>query len=65
MNLKYNIKKQLVETKDKKSRLLQESKIIQTRFVMIAESSKIKTKKQLYNMFLNLLYFFLNLLASI
>ena len=42
MNLKYNIKKQLVETKDKKSRLLQESKIIQTRFVMFAESSKIK-----------------------
>ena len=55
MNLKYNIKKQLVETKDKKSRLLQESKIIQTRFVMIAESSKIKTKKQLDNMFVNLL----------
>jgi hypothetical protein len=55
MNLKYNIKKQLVETKDKKSRLLQESKIIQTRFVMIAESSKIKTKKQLDDMFVNLL----------
>ena len=55
MNLKQNIKKQLVETKDKKSRLLQESKIIQTRFVMIAESSKIKTKKQLDNMFVNLL----------
>lgn len=55
MNLKYNIKKQLVETKDKKSRLLQESKIIQTRFVMIAESSKIKTKRQLDDMFVNLL----------
>jgi hypothetical protein len=55
MSLKYNIRKQLIETKENKGRLLQESKIIQTRFLMIAESSKIKTKKQLDDAFVNLL----------
>ena len=55
MSLKTNIRKQLLETKESKGRLLQESKIIQTRFLMIAESSKIKTKKQLDDTFVNLL----------
>jgi hypothetical protein len=55
MNLKNTVKQQLVEVKDKKTRVLQESKIVKTRFNIILESSPLKTKKQVDDVFVNLL----------
>lgn len=55
MSLKNTIKKQLVETKDKKSRLLQESNIVKNRFNIIVEGSPLKTEKQIELVFVNML----------
>jgi len=49
------IKKTLVETKENKKRLLQESKIVKTRFTMLMESSPLKTKKQVDDLYVNIL----------
>ena len=49
------IKKTLIETKENKKRLLQESKIVKTRFTMLMESSPLKTKKQVDDLYVNIL----------
>jgi hypothetical protein len=55
MNLDKTIKKQLNEAKEVKSKLLQESKIINLRFNMIVESSNLKNKKGRDEVLVNLL----------
>lgn len=55
MNLKKKIKTKLLETKEKKGRLLTEKKIVENRIKFIIESSSIKTKKNLDDIFLNIL----------
>lgn len=55
MNLDKTIKKQLNEAKEVKSKLLQESKIINLRFNMIVESSNLKNKKGRDEVLINLL----------
>jgi hypothetical protein len=55
MNLKQNIKKQLVETKEVKSKLIQESKIVKSRFNIVVESGNTKTKKGREDILLNIL----------
>jgi hypothetical protein len=49
------IKKTLVETKENKKRLIEESKIVKTRFTMLMESSPLKTKKQIDDLYVNIL----------
>jgi hypothetical protein len=49
------IKKSLVETKEKKQRILQESKIIKTRFKMILESGNYKSKKGIEDVYVSIL----------
>lgn len=51
MSIKKILKDKLIETKEKKSNLLQESNIVKNRFNFILESSQLKTKKHLKNVF--------------
>lgn len=55
MSLKKTIKKSLLETKEVKRQVLTESTIIKNRFNFIVESSRIKTKKDLDKVFVNVL----------
>lgn len=55
MSLNKTIRKNLVETKEQKKRLIQESKIVNTRFKIVLESSKLKTKKDFDNVLVNIL----------
>jgi hypothetical protein len=55
MSLVKTIKKTLVETKENKKRLIQESKIVKTRFNIILESSKLKSKKDINDVLINVL----------
>jgi len=49
------IKEQLVEVTENKKRKIQESKIVDTRFKILLESSNIRTKKGLNDLYVNLL----------
>jgi len=55
MSLVKTIKKTIVETKENKKRLIQESKIVKTRFKIILESSKLKSKKDISDVLINVL----------
>lgn len=55
MSLKNNIKKQLVETKEVKTKLLQEANIVRNRFKFLVESSNLKTKKGREDVLVNIL----------
>ena len=55
MKLENRIKVKLIETKTKKEKLLQENNIVKSRFNIILESSPLKTKKHLDNVFVNIL----------
>ena len=55
MSLKKTIKKNLIETKEVKKQVLTESTIIKNRFNFILESNKIKNKKDLDKVFVNIL----------
>lgn len=55
MSLNKTIRKTLVETKESKKRLIQESKIVKTRFKFILESAKPKSKKDLDDVLVNIL----------
>lgn len=55
MKLKNTIRKTLVETKENKKRLIQESRIVENRFNFILESKEIKTKKDYNNFLINVL----------
>ena len=55
MSLVKTIKKTIVETKENKKRLIQESKIVKTRFNIILESSKLKSKKDISDVLINVL----------
>jgi len=55
-NIKSIIKESLIETKEKKKKQLQESKIIDTRFKIIVETEKIKTKEELDEVLLEVLF---------
>lgn len=55
MKLNRTVRKNLVEAKENKKRVIQESEIVKTRFKFILESSKPKTKKQLDETFIIIL----------
>ena len=55
MKLKNTIRKTLVETKENKKRLIQESRIVENRFNFILESKEIKSRKDYNNFLINVL----------
>ncbi len=55
-NINNIIKENLVEAKQQKKKILQESKIIDTRFKIIVESDKLKTKEDLDEVLIEILY---------
>jgi len=55
MKLKNTIRKTLVETKENKKRLIQESRIVENRFNFILESKEIKNRKDYNNFLINVL----------